>query len=138
MGYSFSKITKVEDCDALLLKAEKVKNDLEFKLLNMKREINSSGKRAVALPNEISGLQAKIQKLEVEISASPEGHNKRNALQLQSMKEIKLRAALQQLARSGPEAHVMKLANHDYATEYLIEVNVLIDGLIQRRAQLAA
>jgi hypothetical protein len=138
MGYSFSKIIKVEDCDALLLKAEKIKNDLGFKLLNMKRQINSSRKRAVALPNEISSLQAKIQKLEMEISISPEGYNKRNALQLQSMKEIKLRAALQQLARSGPEAHVMKLANHDYASEYLIEVNILIDGLTRRRAELAA
>jgi GH25 family lysozyme M1 (1,4-beta-N-acetylmuramidase) len=138
MSYSFSSISSVSDCDTLLQKAGKIKNNLEFRVMTDKKWLKSNIKDVSEIDGDILTSNLELQAMQNAFALATEGKDRNNFTRNINRLENQLRALAYKRERFGASSYLMKQTDQDIVEKQILDVTALIQGLETRKQELLA
>jgi hypothetical protein len=138
MSYSFNSITKVADCDALLLLANREKSEINYSIDTITRRINSMTNSAADLAADLAEVQAKLTTAETIIASLPDGDAKEEAITERMGLEYRLRVLNDRIDNYGAVALLQRENELEVQNAALDRQEIFITEIQNRRAQIGA
>jgi chromosome segregation ATPase len=138
MIYSVEKINEVSDCDTMLAAANKMKSNLELRVIGLERQIADNSENMSSLPAELANAQQAYNELVAQMATETvvlrhrQLHKKRNEV------GKKIRELTERIANYGPVGLIKREQKLDFSNEQLLEVQLYIAAIETRKAELQA
>jgi hypothetical protein len=138
MIYSVEKINNVSDCDTMLAAANKMKSNLELRVIGLERQIADNSENMSSLPTELANAQNAFNDVVAAMTTETDVIRQRSLQKKRNDLGITIRSLRERIANYGPVGFIKRQQKQDFATEQLAEIQTYITAIQARKAALQA
>jgi len=137
MAYSVEKLSSVADCDALTQLLVKEKDDLDFRVIVLNRQIRSYTANAQELTADLIAVDAEIASLNTQLGVMPPGERREKLITDLDRTRLRKRTLSARQQDFGSVALVKREVELAMNTAQLAVVNAAIADVAARKVALA-